>query len=157
MTTIAFDGETIAADSLITSHGNNVGEAGKIAINSNNTEIYAFAGDIATFPAWIKWWQGSQDPKDIPVIPADSRCVLIIVNEEGIFEVDSSAPYKTECGIKIHDGRTVYAAGSGQDLALGALFVGAKAASAVDAAKHFDTGTGGSINVVTLPWIEEAK
>ena len=153
MTTIAYDGKTLAADSLATVNG--LSQRGFQKIRKEGQEFFALGGDSATFQAWIEWWYKGANPKGIPVGPGPS--ILLIVTAEGVHQVHSETPYADKEGIPLPDGREVHACGSGGEIALGAMMAGATAKEAVEIACMIDVYSGGEVQVIELPWAKESE
>lgn len=133
MTTICTDGETIAADMLITGNGLNHGTFSKLARASDGSVIGGVGSpfDLASF---VEWYDGD-------------RSTAWSDTDESEFLVLSP------CGIIRcfnHLGRSYIATapqaiGSGAGVAYGALAMGASPKQAVEAASKYDYRTGGGV------------
>lgn len=140
MTTIATDGRTMAGDGLVTSNGTIFGTKCVKVRKLKDGRIVGISGVAYTFDPFCEWLERGGD---LPTL------------DEGAFEalvlgVDGS------CRSYDHTGRHLAeelptATGSGREIALGAMAVGASPEEAVKAACERDTGTGGLITVVSLP------
>jgi len=145
MTTIATDGKTIAADGLATRNGNvMVRDRAKIKVERGVQDaIYAMAGPSGMTDRIIKWHRAGADPKEVPPVGADEGWSLLIITPDGCFAAGSGAPYPCQVNLP-------FAIGSGADLALGAMEVGASPEEAVKAACRRDVHSGGEIQVVNI-------
>lgn len=138
MTTIAFDGETLAVDSRITREGAVVGTADK----SIETEdfIGAICGDFVTIPLLRTWVRASLSEQSRPKLPKGSSFILVLVHKRTgrvtVYE-DGLSPLEMD--------DRVFAYGSGAAYALGAMHAGATAKQAVQAAAAYDGATGGRV------------
>lgn len=141
MTTIAFDGKTLAFDSRVTDGGSVVGHTDK----GIKTEHYigAIAGDFSTIPRLRKWVEDGMPEVAIPKFKRGTEFILVTINVKNacitVYE-DSFEPAK-------YLGKT-FAFGSGAAHALGAMHAGASAKMAVQAAAAYDGYTGGQINTL---------
>lgn len=142
MTTIAYRDGVIAADTLACS--GNLADLFVAKIAARAGVLAGATGTSAMCMAFRDWFRRGMvgDPPS-PVNPADKddgytgvifpgANVVLMWNDAGWLKAE--APY--------------YAAGSGREIALGALAVGASAEEAVRAASRHDTHTGGEITVL---------
>jgi hypothetical protein len=142
MTTIAYRDGVLAADTgVATEGGSRVGSMVKIVRGptGNLGGASGTAGYSEAFKRWVLG--GEQEPPPEPK------------SEERYF--DKGAVFHADGKIDIHEpgGRFIvaapyYAFGSGSPEALGAMFAGADAETAVRAAIAHDTGTHGSVTVL---------
>ncbi len=144
MTTIAWDGRTLAADSRSASNDVVMSDRHTKVVRVGNV-LAAATGTAARCREFLAW-VGAGMPGDPPANPhpADkdwSYWGLVIAphgawvfQEPGIVPVTS--PY--------------YAMGTGRDFALGAMAVGASATEAVRAAMRHDTCSGGDVTVLSV-------
>lgn len=146
-TTIAFDGKRLAADSQAT-FGNLRRRGTKI--RQIEDSIVAVAGCVEDGHRFFEWYgqqrryelgQGDQPEwlKDV----CDSWDCLVL-KPEGLFRYGNVGT----C-IPIEDKQ--YAIGSGEQLALAAMAMGADAGQAVEIAARLDINTGGPVVVMELP------
>jgi ATP-dependent protease HslVU (ClpYQ) peptidase subunit len=152
MTTIAWDGRTLAGDRQINA-GNTplLREHPKVLpINSPDGErcLMGFAGDVFMYRAWLHWLDGGAEPK----WKDDVHWSLLLIDPTGYAWIRTS----TSNGWAPH-GRTVWAIGSGCDYALGALRAGATAERAVMIAAELDINTGLGIDKVALQEEDPSK
>jgi ATP-dependent protease HslVU (ClpYQ) peptidase subunit len=146
MTTIAWDGKTLAADKQST-WGTTPVPTTKIFFKNDTGHIYGAAGckdDVMKFFAWME----DTMPEDNKPVLSDDFCGIII--EDGaIFQVNKGLILH-----RIH--RKTWAIGSGADYALGAMAMGADAKDAVDVATQLDINTG--LGIETIEWdVEKDK
>lgn len=137
MTTIATDGVSIAGDSLAVS--------GDLVSSKGIRKIWRFAGDlyggsgllndIVTFQKWQN--EGSEGE-----IELSESFGAIKVTKRGVYFFDNALHY--------HKANKLWATGSGREIALGAMYAGASAHTAVRIASRLNVGTGGPIRVLYL-------
>jgi ATP-dependent protease HslVU (ClpYQ) peptidase subunit len=148
MTTIAWDGKTVAADGL--------GTCGQYALPGNfkkiiqkNGIVFAGTGTLVLLKPMIKWYFEGADPKECPCSGKDEFTLLVFRNGKVLY-------YRTE---------TPYAAefaapdawGSGAEFAIGAMHAGADARRAVEIAAICNTHTGRDIISVDLSDTDVSK
>lgn len=141
MTTIAFDGATLAGDTKIADECT-LSYARKVFVL--NRGAVGVAGDFARaneFVAWLRKWERgvvSDPPKELTDVGA------MYVNHKGeIYEFEESAiPYRIL--------RAKHAIGSGAQAAMALMLSGYSAAGAVRGAAKVDVGTGGRIVVLKI-------
>lgn len=139
MTTVVWDGKTLAADSQSTT-GTVRGTAAKIAKNADGFLI-AGAGSHAVVSQWIAWVMAGLPPDNQPASVDDST--LIIIDPRGRARLFADVPVAQPVP------RKKWAIGSGSDIALGAMAMGADARQAVKVACKLDVYSGGKIVVLT--------
>lgn len=154
MTTIAWDGKKIAADSQITYES----EAGgtrkhrcgaklfrKTVLVDGDAEevVIAVQGDASAANLFVKWFDGTdKDPPEIFAYnPPDFTCLVWF--KHGLYEYDAYC-----IGEQIVE--KFYAIGSGAKAALGAMHMGADALEAVKVAAQVDPYTAAPYQVETL-------
>jgi len=143
MTTIAWDGKTLAVDSSASRADTLMSiKTKKLFLNIGRFKAIAFCGtmhDAAPVLDWIDAGEKDEIPKN------DGEFILVCVDQKG-------ACYT------IHDGGTAnfikhnepLAHGSGQLIALGALYAGATAVEALKIACKRDIYTGGRVRSYTF-------
>lgn len=138
MTTIAWDGRTLAADSQISNGELRVGLARKIG--GRNGVGWGAAGDLSLINAFLDWCEGGA-AGDPPPFEEGSGEGIIVFGDTIL----------TWSG-KTWDRLTarVYAIGSGRELAHGALAIGGSAKQAVQAAIARDRGSGGPVRAIPV-------
>jgi len=135
MTTIAWDGETLAADTACVEGLMLVGRISKIGRYQTEQwgEVLAgSAGSAAAGDAWLAWLaDGGRGP--VTPSPDAERFVILRSGEILVWEPNEPLPLTLAPG--------AYALGSGAAIALGALAAGAKAGRAVAIAAEIDCHT----------------
>jgi hypothetical protein len=142
MTTIAYRNGILAADTGMSAGGSIVGSVTKIA-RSEKGDLAGAAGDASYNHDFIAWFVGGEQGNPPEAQEEDKTFDRgVIFRRDGRIEVfeprgrfECSAPY--------------YAFGSGRPEALGAMFVGASAEQAVQAAIAHDPYTFGDIDVLS--------
>lgn len=140
MTTIAIDRYgTIAADGLVTCHGDIVGR-NEEKLRLRHGRIYAMTGLGPMFEPLIKWHHAGADPDKLPKLyDDDASWILIVVIRPGVVtKYSSTCPYPEDRGPPV-------AFGAGLDHAKGAMLHGATAEEAVRLVAASCTHTGGRI------------
>lgn len=143
MTTIVWDGKTLAADKQLTDNG--------IALST--TKIHKFkkhllfaAGTYTDVQTLLEWWKNGADPKEYPSSQSIKENLVvfqIIKPDKTLWCVDGQPyPYQIE--------NDRYAVGSGRNYALGAMSMGADAVKAVEVACEWDLNSGCGIDTLTL-------
>jgi ATP-dependent protease HslVU (ClpYQ) peptidase subunit len=155
MTTIAFDGRYIAADSLVSYGGKrSTTQWQKLIIEER--VIFGFAGLAQNFERELiggylngfagykrvrnavgHWCLRSQKEGDLPDLLGDGESTLIVFERGRLSSFDGCAHG--------HSKAAPDAFGSGSPFALGAMATGASAMEAVDAASRWDLLSGGDI------------
>lgn len=149
MTTIAWDGKVIAADSQYTyeseAGGNRKHRCPKLfrkETKDGRNVIIATQGDGSAGLVFLDWFgSGKKPPAVITHHLPDFTC--LVWSKAGLLEYDAYCrPYKIELPF--------YAIGSGANVALGAMKFGATAAQAVETAIEFDAYTMGPVVEMVL-------
>ena len=136
MTTIAYDGKTIAADSRATI-GNHISPGNHQKIHElAGGSLYAFCGVVSD---GLKMLAFLTDDLDEMPTWKPGRTTAIIVNKKGTLRIYEGT------GIWMIQKSKLYAMGSGDAYAYGAMAAGATAAQAVKIASRFDSCTGGTV------------
>lgn len=136
MTTIASDGRSIAADRLITSSEQLLGETTKV-YTAKDGSFFASAGNASDCDCYEAWKKGTL--KERPDIECDSFEAMIL-RKNKVYLVD-----KNLIEIEVF---TPQAIGSGGNLALGAMLAGATPQEAIEFAAERDLFTGGGVDVL---------
>lgn len=146
MTTIAWDGKTLAGDRLCTD-GRTKSERRKVMQYALRAELIAYAGRVDVGDEMVQWYLFDVSRRE--AFPAGQRddntsVTLIVVERSGdIIEYGI-----TPCPIR-HSKPQFYAIGSGREYAMAAMHCGKTAAEAVEIAAVYDLYTGGGVDVVT--------
>lgn len=147
MTTIAFDGHRMAADTLT---------ADRFGLKLAAHKIYRgpdyLVGGSGAIGSVVRWWNGVGMYWGIEQVvrhgypewseTADNPC-LLLAGHGGIWEHSQGAFLPVS--------RPYHAIGSGRDFALAAMRLGRTAQQAVILAQEFDVNTGGDVDVETVP------
>jgi len=139
MTTVAWDGTTLAADRQTTSCGTPT-RTHKVfkAKREGSVFLYACAGHTGQCQAFTRWVNG--------------ECGKPTFNDFGIIAIDQ----RRRVWVADHDltwelkGTNQWALGSGADYALGAMLAGATAVQAVRIASRLNVNTGMGVDWVRL-------
>lgn len=139
MTTVATDGDTMAADGLLVSGGTVFGTNFEKIRSLKSGAIVGIAGTASYFEPFCDWICNGGDMPEF-----DENFEAIVLYPDGI------------CRSFDHKGRSIIeelptASGSGREIALGAMAVGASPEEAVKAACQRDTQTGGTVRVLARP------
>ena len=133
MTTIAWDGKTVAYDSRSVAGGIIATERAEKGFR-NGRRFAVGAGHAAFVRAFCRWLIGLDDEPE--ELPEDGFCVFY-------FDGESAWEYtNTKLPLPLAEKES---AGSGSELALAAMHLGKTAREAVKVASKLDTGTGGRI------------
>lgn len=144
MTTIAWDGRYVAADSLMIS-GSYKHPMPYQKLRLGNGVVYGLTGFAAWFDAWIKWYEAGADPAATPAcnLSGDNAGSFIVFAKDNVKFYTREMPYPLK--LEAPD-----AWGSGAEYAIGAMMAGAKADEAIRIAIKVDHGTGGEAQVIDL-------
>ena len=151
MTTIAFRDGSIAADSLV-SDGANTSHAYATKIRKVKGHLLGACGELTACNAFLLKYdpKAIEDERYVPIHPNaghkdnDDFEGIVVTPKGKIFIVSSSgvfAPVRSFGYIAI---------GSGAEVALGAMYAGADARTAIKAAIKHSFGTGGTIRTLSL-------
>lgn len=152
MTTIAFDGQILAADTRISgvSADSRFLKLYKIELPNDQILVMAGCGVAAAFAPSVAWFLNDGDPSRYPI---SEHKLITVMNKRG-----QSNPRVVL--VEGHGHRIALvgpqAEGSGADYALGALYAGASAIDAIKIAAKFDNATNDDIvalNVITGEWV----
>lgn len=142
MTTIAWDGRTLAADKRTTNSGL-VRTVTKLF--RANGFMVAVCGDLSQGLEMVEWISRGADPA---TLPASQRGE----NWSSIVTIDSSGGVRLyeqgAISFKVEDKH--FACGSGRDYAMAAMHLGCDAAGAIGVATALDCFTGNGVDTMTL-------
>jgi hypothetical protein len=145
LTTIAWDGKTLAGDTRCTQNGLPCRMATKVhRIVMPDGEIGLFAGSGARWQCdeVVNWIAAGVPPARRPKFETDSFNGIVI-RESGVFTMDSGCqPFEVL--------EEFTASGSGRDFAIAAMHCGKTALEAVEIAALYDIYSGGPFTAVTL-------
>lgn len=134
MTTIAWDGKTIAADRRSSYHGN----PSKKLRRMKDGSVCGGAGESEAIRQAISFLDNDRDS-----MPSKGEQTILRVFADG------RAEYTHELGERMAIELPYFAIGTGRDYAMGALAMGATAQQAVEIASRFDSDSGGGVDVLT--------
>jgi len=141
VTTIAYDGKTLAADRQMGDWMN----VGKIFKLKDGRHIAGAGKNFDAIRRIVAWLAAGAKQNDRPDIQSEDAPDLLIVDSKGACNW-MTWPY--------HEGLVItepfFAVGSGCEYALGALAAGANARRAVEIACRFDSGSGKGIDAVRV-------
>jgi len=153
MTTIAFDGRYLAADTLGVRGGNRSEQPScKIAVQDGYA--FAFGGTWGHFRQRLMAWAlaafRDADAPEWRFCPAKDMdgALLVVTPMRGLLVFTHEAPYPDPEAWP-------FAIGTGGDIALGAMGAGLTAMEAVAIAARWDLKTGGRIDFIDLEHIDE--
>ena len=131
MTTIAYDGKTLAADSRMTSGNMVFSNSAEKIFELKDGSLLALCGDFSLYGEVIDWFNGG----DMPVVKEGEEIGGIHVFPDGVAE---------EFGrnLRLMPAKAPWAGGSGEPYAMTALMLGCSAAEAVKVACQLDTRSG---------------
>lgn len=144
MTVIAWDGRSVAADSLVTFGGYiSPNRAQKIILLRDFA--YGITGFCGWFHAWIAWHEAGADPAKTPdaSVPPDRSGNFLVFQGQDAFCCSKEMPYLQKAGAPD-------AWGAGCDFAIGAMRAGADARRAVEIAVACSSSCGGEIDAIDL-------
>jgi hypothetical protein len=144
MTTIAYDGNTLASDSLSCCGFKEQSPARKIY--EREKQYIAGSGLVGAIKRWIEWYDDGADHDKFPDLKDDLGGIFIVDKETKLLQVwGAGYPYPVvDWNLKPN------ALGSGEQFAMGALLAGANAEQAVIIASKLDTGTNDQVQVIVL-------
>lgn len=145
MTTIAWDGKTLAADRQINFGNTRDGTMTKIVQRKKDGALCSTTGNAAKGAAFERWFlKGGRGDYPGNLGEGDrTTFAYIIYSPEHIVHYSSDGWYEKKMGF--------FADGSGWELALGAMASGKTAKEAVEIASLFDIKTGSDIDTLEFP------
>ena len=152
MTTIAICDRYIAADGLCTA-GERILATDFVKIRFRGGRFYAITGLESAFDAAIRWHEAGADPASLPICPGEPKeswWGLVVLSSTGLVRYASDL-----CWPELHS--APFAAGSGRDFALGAMWAGANAIEAVRLVADRTIHSGGKIVSYEYPGLLERK
>lgn len=142
MTTVAWDGETMSADTLATDAWG-MKEEVRNKILRGSDFLLGCAGEHGQI---MRWWRSVEQMSANDLLMAGYFPYEKDTNDPALMLVCANGGlYRHTSGIFTKLSRNYHAIGSGRDYALGAMHFGADSISAVRVAIEFDNGTGGEI------------
>lgn len=147
ITVIAWDGSTLAADSLGCINGRRVDPPFKKIREVRQNVFAAISGGAGAASKFFKWAQEGANPDDWPSFSGGGAFLLI---ENGI-----GTAYDEDGAANTVD--APFAFGVGGDLAMGAMAAGANAIKAVEIAVRYSVDCGAPINHLYTPVSDEVS
>jgi len=141
MTTIAFDGKTLAADSLAIGGATSPHRIAQKIFDIGGGVFVAIAGTLGEGAKFAAWYVEGADIA-APALPDLKDSSVLVVSEKHSYEFDETLmplPVRAPCAI-----------GSGGEVALGAMMAGATASEAVKIACKVDIHSGGRVRCVEV-------
>lgn len=141
MTTIAWDGKTLAADTLVSSRGVRVGRITKA--HRFGRLLVGIAGTVGPAQAFLHWLASGAvgDPPAMKLGDAEGEAIVIL--PDGRIATFDEHGRDYICADQ-------YAIGSGSRFAMAAMAAGADARRAVEIASDLCCYTGGEITVLSV-------
>ena len=139
MTVICYRDGILAADRLITD-GYSVRAGRESKIFKRNSAFYGFSGSRGDIARYCDWLFGPALLDQVPTLTEGISCIR--VNAEGVAYGGGKPPVLLKLEAPF------LSIGSGSHIALGAMWMGATAEQAVQAAIALDAGCGGPIDVL---------
>lgn len=143
MTTIAWDGKTLAADKQSTSHdmGRTVTKIFRLSDG-----LLALCGGGVHASAIRDWFMGERNPATWPRLNTEDNAGSVIhITDDGIFVYNGQLMPTPE---KLED--RFIAFGTGRDYAMAAMHLGENATTAVRVACEYDIYSGQGVNSLSL-------
>lgn len=143
MTTVCWDGQTLAADRRTVNHGSKHGTVTKI--HSIRGSLCAITGAFDIGLELLDWYRNGAVPEDYPQLQVDTNeCSLWVITPDRRITAYSRSP------VPMVFEQQHMAAGSGRDFALAAMFLGQSAEDAVRVACAFDVDSGNGIDTLSF-------
>jgi len=133
MTTIAYDGITLATDSLVSS-GSVAFGTGKKLFKLKEGCYAALAGNLALMPEILSWLQGGPKPE----LQEDEEIGGLYIDKKGV-------PWEFDNSLRLFPACIPWGGGSGGHIALTAMKCGKSAAEAVEVACELDLRSRGPV------------
>lgn len=143
MTTIAYDGQCLAADTQCHADGMRLGLVQKIWRLADG-RLFGACGDNSACEATYAWLHAGGHPADKPTLKTEQGFNGLLIALDG--QVTFLDPELVPLTIVA----PWYALGSGREFAMGALAAGKSAPEAVRIALQFDIYSGGPIDTLVL-------
>lgn len=138
MTTICTDGETIAADMLITGNGLKHGSFSKLA-RANDGSVIGVVGSPFDLDSFVEWYNGDRkEPWS-----AEDNSEMLVLSPGGVILCFNYLG-------RSYVATPPQAIGSGAGVAYGALAMGASPKQAVEVASKYDYRTGAGVESMSV-------
>lgn len=151
MTTVAYRDGILAVDRMATFGDTYQEENGKLAIFPDRHTVVACAGDMAVVHGYLDWYRGDQKEPFVPdawIVPDKEYFTALILSKEPLLH--PVLAFSRSNILQPLDYRKYHALGNGREIALGAMWQGATAIEAVQAASDLSCFTGCGINSVNI-------
>ena len=149
MTTIVWDGKTLAADRC-RSNTNTVELARKLF--DCGEYVYGAVGDMHDAPSVVRWLRAGAKWEERPVLDeGGTKGIVVRVRDGALFIAGGKTVTLAE------QPRGPTAAGSGMDFALAAMYCGKDARGAIAVATHFDAFTGKGVDAIDVAKLGKAR
>ncbi len=135
MTTVAFDGVSLCADSLVTMGTFRAGRANKIHKLADG-RLFVASGHLDQIHAVKQWLDGGDKPEE--------------TDDFDGYIVDNGKPYCVGNNLCIYEAWTPFVAGSGMEIAMTAMMCGKTAREAVEIACSLDANSGLPVQEVMM-------
>jgi hypothetical protein len=152
MTTVAWDGEFMVADSLSTDYwGLKEVVDNKVIVGDGC--LIGMAGDLGSV---LRWWRSVQGlcngaPTAGDILEIGYLDYAKDTNEPQLLLASREGCWRHVGGVFVPVSYPYFAIGSGRDYALAVMSLGHNAVKAVEVAANFDNNTGGAIKKWALP------
>lgn len=146
MTTIAWDGEILAADKrcLLDRLPFKVTKIFRIG-----ERLVGVAGDYAPCLKVVEWIKTGEDPQNTPILDKEWWINIIVIEDGKCFRYENFTKFEVE--------EPFFAIGSGRDFAIAAMHLGKTAIEAVEIASLFDVNTGDGVDAMTESYMQAAE
>ena len=138
MTTVVYRDGVLAADTLVTADGIKVGHKSKL-VRLKRSHLIGFAGDIKYYTKFLE-----REPEDNLT---GEFSVIEVIDGRVLTYSGDNLPEQIEAPF--------YAIGSGWEIAMGALAMGATAEEAIKITMEYDINTGGEVECIALTTVKE--
>ena len=142
MTTIAFKDGIMAADRRLTDGNCKLGQTTKIF--KIRDHLVGLSGDTDRCCLMRSWFEGGALEDEWPLDPEKSEASMLVATPDGRLFCYDREP------VPIRIENEFYAAGSGMEFAMAAMYLGCSAERAVEVACDLDKGSGNGIDVLCL-------
>lgn len=144
MTTVAYDGRTLAADSMLSTPGwKSPVSFQKVFANVGEFQAIGFCGCASAIEAFLMWIENPEEP-GLREALLESELLALAVHHDGnayLFEGPTRHPLPID---------HFHAIGSGSEFAISAMLCGKSAAEAIEVSKKLDFYTGGKVQFIEL-------
>jgi ATP-dependent protease HslVU (ClpYQ) peptidase subunit len=137
MTTIAWDGTTLAVDRQATL-GNSISTAYKL--HECGDFVLAVGGTVDHIYTALEWVEAGCKPEERPQLLENVRGIAVQQSRHRVYILEGIRPYLVRARDKY------IAVGSGQDYAIAAMHLGLDAAAAIKFTARFDAFTGKGVD-----------